>query len=138
MHTANTLRLGILILLAAPATTFPGPALPPPTSAAPLAQEMVWVRSQALREVGYDFSRGALLLGFANGTSYLYPGVPAEHYLHLKAAARPGEYFHRHIRPHFPATRLAPAPSATARSRRSRPAPQTAMQAASPCNPRPD
>lgn len=67
----------------------------------PVVQETVWLKSAALREVSYDYTRQQLALSFPNGSAYTYPGVPEHLYRGLKAAEKPGTYFHRHIRPRY-------------------------------------
>jgi len=69
--------------------------------ATPVTQETVWLKSAALREVSYDYTRQQLALSFPNGSAYTYPGVPSHLYQGLKTAEKPGAYFQRNIRSRY-------------------------------------
>ena len=63
--------------------------------------KLLSVKSSHLRAVGYDRSSETMLVEFANGATYSYPGVPLRTFNKLMLAPSKGEYFLKQIRPHF-------------------------------------
>ncbi len=57
---------------------------------------MTPVTSSNIAAVGHDGD--ALYVQFTNGTTYRYPGAPAEHHEGLTKTDSPGRYFHHFVK----------------------------------------
>jgi hypothetical protein len=66
---------------------------------------MEWkpVKSSMLTAIAYDGN--TLYVRYRGGKVYAHAGVPREKYETLMFSTSKGEYFNRHIRPHYPVSR---------------------------------
>ena len=60
--------------------------------------DMQWVDSSNLEQVGYDEDKMELHVGFKNGSSYVYTGVPPEIFDQLLGAPSKGSFLNREIK----------------------------------------
>jgi hypothetical protein len=60
--------------------------------------EMLPVRSETLREIGYDPESATLRISFKSGGVYDYANVPESRWEGLRNAVSKGSYFHRYIK----------------------------------------
>jgi len=67
---------------------------------------LIPLSSSNLAAVGYDDWRGVLVIAFHGGGLYQYTDVPPSKYHGLLSARSHGQYFHKHIRNHYPYRRL--------------------------------
>jgi len=63
--------------------------------------EMVNVRSNCMRAVGYDPETRRMKITFAEGKTYDFCGVPEKIFKDLLAASSKGTYYNIHIRDKF-------------------------------------
>jgi hypothetical protein len=59
------------------------------------------VKSENLKQVGYDPQTGDMVIEFHAGPMYVYKNVPAQIHTDLMASEKKGEFFHRAIRNRF-------------------------------------
>jgi hypothetical protein len=60
--------------------------------------EMMPVRSETLKAIGYDLDTNTLRISFKSGGVYEYAHVPESRWEGLQNAVSKGSYFHRYIK----------------------------------------
>ena len=64
--------------------------------------KMIQVISSNIDKIGYDAATQVVHVQFANGSTYLYKGVPAHEFENLRNAASVGSYLNRNFKNVYP------------------------------------
>lgn len=67
---------------------------------------MISVSSSNVSAIGHDGDASVLRVEYTDGSIYQYHGVPPAQFRGLLRARSKGGYLHRHIKGHYPFTKL--------------------------------